>query len=147
MYHYTECGLRNVWLANGYRTIETEYGKATAIENMEELHKVIGKQLATSKPHLTGAEFRFLRKELGLSQARFGQPFDYDAQTVALWERNKSRLPKWADRMIRLLYLEKVAGNAKVNELLERLHDLDRQEHEEKHIFQETAKGWVAQAA
>jgi hypothetical protein len=31
--------------------------------------------------------------------------FDYDAQTVALWEK-KNRVPKLADRFIRVLYHE-----------------------------------------
>lgn len=147
MYHYAECGLRNVWLANGYRTLETEYGSATSIEDVDGLHRAIGARLARHKPKLTGSEFRFLRKELGLSQAKFGQSFDLEAQSVALWER-KGRVPTWADRIIRQLYLESVAENTKIKELIERLNDLDRQEHEnERQIFQETDKGWAAQAA
>ena len=145
MFHYTDCGLRNVWLANGYREIATDYGKAVSIENVEGLHRVIGELLAKCKPRLTGTEFRFLRKELGLSQAKFGQAFDYDAQTVALWER-KGRLPKWADRMIRLMYLEGVEEGYKVKELIERLNDSDRADTE-KQIFQETKKGWMSKAA
>lgn len=147
MYHYKEIGLRNVWLANGYRTIDTEYGKATAIEDVEGLHQTISKSMATSKPRLTGAEFRFLRKELCLSQAGFGDLFGLQAQTVALWERGKQRVPKWADRMIRVLYLESIGGNDKVNDLIKRLNDIDQQRLERKQIFQETAKGWVPKAA
>jgi len=37
MYHYTECGLDNVWLANGYR----QRGDAVSIENSEGLHEAI----------------------------------------------------------------------------------------------------------
>lgn len=145
MYHYTDSGLRNVWLANGYHELETEYGKAVSIENIEGLHRALGESLAKHKSRLTGAEFRFLRKELGLSQAKFGQAFDYDAQTVALWER-KGRVPKWADRMIRLMYLESIAQGSKVKELIDRLNDLDRTEAEMR-VFQETKKGWMQKAA
>ena len=28
LYHFTECGLDNVWLVNGYNEIDTAYGKA-----------------------------------------------------------------------------------------------------------------------
>lgn len=147
MYHYKEIGLRNVWLANGYHSINTGYGKATAIEDVEGLHQAIGKSLATIKPRLTGTEFRFLRKEIGLSQAKFGQVLGIQAQTVALWERGKQRVPKWADRMIRLLYLEAMGGNAKINELLKRLNDSDRQEQTGRQIFHETSKGWAPKAA
>ncbi len=145
MYHYTECGLRNVWLSNGYRSLKTEYGKATSIENVEGLHRVIGEQLAKNKAKLSGAEFRFLRKELGLSQASFGKSFDLEGQTVALWEK-KGRVPTWADRMIRLMYIETINENSKVKELIDRLIDLDRQDSE-KQIFQETKKGWISKAA
>lgn len=147
MYHYTECGLRNVYLANGFRKIDTDYGEAVSIENVEGLHRAIGEALAKHKPHLTGAEFRFLRKELGLSQAKFGQPLGYEAQSIALWERSKTKLPKWADRMIRQLYLETTAGNSKLIELIERLNDTDRQETEGDQVFEETKKGWVPKVA
>jgi len=145
MYHYTECGLRNVWLANGYRMMKTEHGPATSIEDLEGLHRVIAERLSKHKAKLTGAEFRFLRKELSLSQSSFGKSFSLEGQTVALWEK-KSRVPTWADRMVRLMYLESIAENSKVRELIDRLNDLDRQETE-KQVFQETKKGWMKKAA
>jgi hypothetical protein len=39
------------------------------------LHLAIGRHIA-SKSHMTGAEFGFLRKELDLSQTRFGALLD-----------------------------------------------------------------------
>lgn len=33
MLHYTGCGLRAVWLKNGYTVNDTPYGQATAIHN------------------------------------------------------------------------------------------------------------------
>ena len=32
MYHYRECGLRNVWLANGYDEHDTPYGPGTKLK-------------------------------------------------------------------------------------------------------------------
>ena len=61
MYKYTECGLKNVYLVNGFHERKTPYGKAVSIDNVEGLHRVIGLHLADNKPNLTGAEFRFLR--------------------------------------------------------------------------------------
>jgi hypothetical protein len=34
MYHYTECGLRNVYLKNGYCLRNTAYGETVSIENI-----------------------------------------------------------------------------------------------------------------
>ncbi|WP_201779592.1 helix-turn-helix domain-containing protein [Azospirillum thiophilum] len=87
MYHYTECGLPNVWLANGVKPHATPYGEAMVIENVEGLHRAIGMQLVHRKPYLTGCEFRFLRKELDLSQNALAGYFGNDAQSVALWEK------------------------------------------------------------
>ena len=39
MYHYTECGLTNVWLVNGFIRHRTPYGKRVAIENGDGLHR------------------------------------------------------------------------------------------------------------
>src|SRR3546814_6244956 len=69
MYHYTESGLRNVWLANGYKIRNVGGEEAVAIHDVDELHRTIGRNLAR-KSRLTGAELRFLRKEMGLSQNR-----------------------------------------------------------------------------
>lgn len=144
MYHYTEIGLRNVWLANGYTEKKTAYGKAVAIEDADGLHKAIGRAVAM-KTHLTGSEFRFLRKELDLSQHRLADLLGTSEQTVALWER-KGKIPKTADRMVRAVYLESIDGNVKIKELIERAADLDRQA-DEKLIFQDTECGWLPKAA
>lgn len=39
MYHDRECGLTKVWLKNGFRKIDTPYGKVVEIEHVEELHR------------------------------------------------------------------------------------------------------------
>lgn len=144
MYHYTEVGLQNVWLANGYNVRKTAYGKTVSIEDADGLHVVIGRYIAR-KSHLTGAEFRFLRKEMDLSQHRVADMLGTTEQTVALWER-KGKISKTADRMFRAIYLEKIDGNVKIAELIERLADLDRHE-DERMVFKDTVDGWLKAAA
>lgn len=41
VYHYRECGLGNVWLANGYDEHSTPYGEGVSIDDAEGLQKVI----------------------------------------------------------------------------------------------------------
>lgn len=144
MYHYTEVGLQNVWLANGYHVRKTSYGKAVSIEDADGLHKAIGRMLAR-KSHLTGAEFRFLRKELDLSQNRLAVLLGTTEQTVALWEK-RGKIPTTADRMFRAIYTETMEGNVKLREMIERAADLDRKT-EPRMVFQDTEKGWLPQAA
>lgn len=143
MYHYTEIGLQNVWLANGYNVKKTAYGNAVSIENADGLHLAIGRALAR-KSHLTGAEFRFLRKELDLSQSRVAGLLGTTEQTVALWEK-RGKIPKTADRVFRAIYLETIDGNVKLRELIERVADLDRKV-DEKLVFQDTDNGWLEAA-
>ena len=139
MYHYTESGLQNVWLENGYRTKKTADGIAVAISDADQLHALIGRTLAM-RPHLTGAGLRFLRKELGLSQHRLGELVGAKVDSVSLWER-KGQIPKSADRIIRAVYLEHLDGNANITALIQSLIDMDAQP-EEKLVFTDTDAGW-----
>lgn len=138
-YHYTESGLRNVYLENGYTFHETPYGKAVSIMDVEGLHRAIGISIA-KKARLTGSELRFLRKELGLSQRGLAELIGSSEQSVSLWER-RGRMPKLADRIVRLLYLETAEGNLKVKSALEELVQLD--EHPSDRLaFQAETEGW-----
>lgn len=145
MYHYTTCGLRNVWLANGYDERKTPYGKATAVRDLEGLHRAIGRWLVANRPRLSGGEFRFLRKELGLSQGALAEMLGNDEQSVSLWER-KSNVPVWADRFLRALYREATEGSAQIRAMIDRLVRLDQDEHE-RLTFQRARSGWKAKAA
>lgn len=143
-YHYTESGLTNVWLTNGYTVRNTRYGEGVSIHDVDGLHRAIARILA-NKPHLTGAEVRFLRKEMGMSQRGLGGLLGVSDQAVALWER-KGRLPKTADRLLRLIYVEHDKGNAPIVSFIERLNDLDRKD-QERIIAEEAGEGWQARIA
>lgn len=102
MYHYTESGLRNVYLQNGYTETETPYGKAIQVQDLEGLHRAIAEGLI-QQPFLSGREFRFLRGELGMTQREIGEYLGVSAQSVALWEKTP-RVARKADQMIRAIY-------------------------------------------
>lgn len=136
-YHYTESGLQNVYLQNGYSITETPYGKAVSIVDVQGLHRVIGQTLA-HKSHLTGAELRFLRKEIGFSQRMLADILGCTEQNVSLWER-RGRMPKTPERLVKVLYLEKTQGDVRVEELLQELCELDR--HIEERLQFEAAGG------
>ena len=87
MYHYTGCGLDNIWLVSGYRVENLgEYGQSVVVENVEELEKTIARHLVDQERPLTGQEFRYLRVMLDLSQTAMGRRLGKDYQTVARWE-------------------------------------------------------------
>jgi putative transcriptional regulator len=143
MHHYTGCGLRNVYLKSGYRQHKTPYGDGVAIDDVEGLHRAIALHLVGCKKRLSGSEFRFLRKELELSQLQLAAVLGNDAQSVALWEKT-GRVPKWADLMLRALYREVVEGKAGIVELVERLNKIAGEPA--VLTFSDTKSGWKAAA-
>lgn len=135
MYHYTESGLRNIWLANGFNRTQTPYGTAVAIEDVDGLHQAIGNMLVTKSGRLTGTEFRFLRKEQDLSQRSLADLIGCTSQQILRWETGKTRLPKWADRIGRVIYRECIEGNVQIREFVDRLNKADAEAHARKREF------------
>lgn len=145
MYHYTECGLKDVWLLNGFKEIATPYGKATSVERADQLDQAIAGLLVEKPRKLKGSEFRFLRKQLGQSQVSMAQAWGISHETVAKWERT-GNLPAMADRFIRAYWNEVREGNAHIVALLERLGKFDaasnNKDHHDKLVLKETRAGW-----
>ena len=140
MYHYTESGLQNVWLTNGYVVRKTPYGKGVSIQDVAGLHKAIGRVIA-GRPELTGAELRFLRKEMSLSQSALAVLLGTTEQNISLWER-RGRIPRTSDRLIKLICLEFIEGKSvQIRELIDRLNALDAKVHEEFH-FEKMSREW-----
>lgn len=131
MYRYTECGLDNVWLVNGYKARKTAYGPAVAVENVSELHKAIGTALVEKPGRLTGKELRFLRIEAGLSQKGFARIVKTDEDGVSRWERDINKVPGGVDVLMRALYREHQTGKA---EILDLVKTLDGQNKAEQRI-------------
>ena len=148
MYRYKGAGLQNIWILNGYRIENTPYGEGAAVEDVEGLHKAIGLHLIDSKPHLSGAEFRFLRKEMNMSQKFLGQFLGYEDQTIAIWEKNKGKIPKTVDLFVRAIYSEYVKKEASmITKMIKRLSDIDRIKNKRKLVFREAEDGWIPSVA
>lgn len=126
MYHYTDGGLRNVWLANGYTERVTPYGKAVAIHDLDGLAKAVCMALVDKAGHLTGVEFRYIRQSgMALSQQALGKMLGTDGQSVARWEKS-GRVPKWADKLIRLVYVAQANGNEPIKRAIARIQTVER---------------------
>jgi DNA-binding transcriptional regulator YiaG len=145
MYHYTECGLDNVWLENGYTERMTPYGKGVSIEDADGLHSVLVSALLEKKGRVTGKELRFLRVELGLSQDNLGRCLGATDQSVSLWERT-GKVPATSDALVRLLVIERLRGNVKVTKILDRINDVDRLVNQ-KIVARETRRRWRSEVA
>ena len=140
MYHYEDGGLRNVWLVNGFTVKKTPYGKAVAIEDVPGLTRAICVALVGKVGRLSGAEFRYLRVHLRLSQKSLAKCFGNTEQAVALWEKT-GRVPLWADKLVRILWKSQDDGNETVRKVVERTNLIERLV-EQKIVVEETRRGW-----
>lgn len=141
MYHYKECGLRDVWLANGYIEKDTPYGKAVSIIDLEGLHRMIGLHIVNNKPRLSGGEVRYLRKEMDLSQDNLAQILGVSESSVRAWENHRSKIPKPAERLLRVLYKGSVDGNGSIRQHLDKIAHLDREMYAKKINFSHQNRG------
>ncbi len=143
MYHYTDGGLRNIWLANGYERMETSYGIAITIQDLPGLSRAICKALIRKNSKLTGAEFRYLRQAMLMSQASLGRMLGRTDQAIAGWEKN-SKVPKFADQMLRVFYAAHPDGNEQVKNIIHAMNDVERTIH---FVMTETKQGWEAKVS
>jgi putative transcriptional regulator len=147
-YHYTECGLENIYLSNGFTFSETSRGKAISIHDMDGLHKAIGLFLITSKKDLSKKEIRFLRDEMLMSQYTLGRLLGVSEQAVHRWESGKSAIPKPSEYLLRILYRENVHNDSgKISVLLKEIADLEDQTNGKPIIFVDTKQGWQSAVA
>jgi DNA-binding transcriptional regulator YiaG len=142
LYHYTHCGLDNIYLINGFTWHDVEgYGEGVSFHNVDDLHAAIGRAIVHFDHVLSGKEFRYLRHEMEMTQADVARLFGCDTQTVARWEKSQTALPIADDRLLRFIYLQFINEDENVIGLLEKLAELDIEKNK-KLKFKETSKGW-----
>ncbi len=141
IYHYTECGLDNVYLANGFKFEESPDGRQLVIKDIDGLHQTIGRLLIREKKDLTGSEIRFLRHEMLMSQMVLARLLDVGEQAINRWERGKSGVPKPAEALIRLLYAEHIEDDSAIKGTLKKILDLE-EDLDDRLILQEIDEEW-----
>jgi putative transcriptional regulator len=141
MYRYTESGLDNVYLVNGYEFVESPAGRSVIIQDLDGLHHAIGRYLIHERKVLSGAEIRFLRHELDMSQNTLAQMLDVTEQTVRRWEQEKLSIPRAADALLRSLFVEKIGGDGKISAILKRIADIEDEIDRSLH-FGECGNEW-----
>ncbi|SHO58413.1 helix-turn-helix domain-containing protein [Vibrio quintilis] len=127
IYHYTECGLPDIYLKNGFCLQVIDNEEYLSIDHIESLHQAIGLSLAGKHSLLTGDEFRFLRIELNQSRRVLGELLGVDQQTIGRWEKGESAIPKLADVSVRVLFSESCHQHSQLGQLLEQLAEAEAQ--------------------
>lgn len=146
LYHYVESGLPNVWLI-GVQHHETIYGHGTSIPGVENLHRAIGISIAEANRQLTGAEVRFLRQELDLSQHALALLLGVKENTVRRWELGQSDIGGPARRALAGFYLESVKDEGSLRDLMTRFAETDREMTKMRLLFERHGDDWEPQAA
>jgi putative transcriptional regulator len=142
-YHYKESGLDNIWLQNGYTIHTTPYGEGVSIHATEQLHKVITLWLVKTPKRITGAELRFIRMEMELTQRHLAGMLGTEEQNLRRWEKSRNRpIPGSADHLLRALANEYAEGDGSVRALVNRLAELDQVECGGATLA-ETPNGWA----
>lgn len=149
MYHYVECGLDNVFLASGYNVEDTPgYGETISIEDVVGLHRAIGDSIVRQHRAMNGAEFRFLRLELDMSQRALADSLSTNEQSIAKWEKAAEKVVsnRSAERLLRIVYANK-QKDKKLGRLIEAITESDQSLDAEQIQLRLEADGWHTEIA
>ena len=114
-YRYTECGLDNVFVY-GLPPIVDDHGKKVfGVQNINGLHREIARLIVTQDAAMAGKQLRFLRTEMGLTQAELAKLVHKEPLTVGRWEREENPIDENADTLIRLIGIEKMELESKIS--------------------------------
>lgn len=149
-YHYTECGLDNVYLLNGFEITKLNDGdEEIFIHDIDGLHKTIGMALIEKKTLFIGQEIKFIRTTLDLSQSALAKILGCGYQTVLLWEKDKQPISKTADRLLRAIFFSYLnpEKDGSIYNMINEIADIDSeiisaQQKVNKILFKEEADEW-----
>lgn len=101
-YRYAECGLDSV-LIEGMDVLVDDGGKKSiTIPNINGLHRVIALGIVRKKTSINGKELRYLRTEMGMTQAQLALVVHREPLTVSRWERGEDNIDSNAEALIRM---------------------------------------------
>lgn len=107
-YHYTECGLTNIIIEGLSVLVDDEGDEVVEIPYINDLHRAIASGIVLHEQGMSGAELRFLRSEMGITQAELATLLHKDKQTVGRWERAESEIDGTSETIIRKYAIEKL---------------------------------------
>jgi transcriptional regulator with XRE-family HTH domain len=107
-YHYLESGLDNVFISGIQPVVDDEGDDVVMIHAINLLHAEIAGGIIGSDGKITGAELRFLRSEMGLTQADLGRLLSVDGQTIGRYERGDTPIDATVETLLRRLAGERL---------------------------------------
>ena len=110
-YHYKESGLDNVMIEGLPPCRDDDGDDVITIQNITSLHRAIAAGIVDHDAGISGAELRFLRTEMGMTQAELAKIVHHDPQSIGRWERGEVPIDPTAEALVRVLATERLDLN------------------------------------
>jgi putative zinc finger/helix-turn-helix YgiT family protein len=125
-YHYVESGLDNVYLygIDEYRCPKCS-NEMVRIPRPLQLNIMLAIAISQKEGRLTGAEVRFLRKEIGMNGKAFAEAVGVNPVSLSRWENDKESQSESHDRLIR--YVFRFMLQKQLQTMIDRVEDALRQ--------------------
>ena len=119
VHKYKESGLDYITLS-GVEEFKCPHCGAVYLDipKIKQLNTLIATMILKKEQVLSGAEIRYLRKQLGYSTAQFGRLISYDPKSLSRIENGHQKVTATFDRLVRMAY---ATGKRDLNY---NLHDL-----------------------
>ncbi len=105
-YRYTDSGLDNVMI-EGVNFVHDDSGEeCLMIPNINGLHKTIAYEIIVRRAGMSGRELRFIRTEMGMTQAELATMLHREALAISRWERGECPIDANAETVVRLYAIQ-----------------------------------------
>jgi len=101
-YRYTESGLDNVIIEGAHALVDDAGESCVTIPNVNDLHKAIAQEIVLRRSAMLGRELRFLRTEMGITQAELAALVHRAPLAISRWERGEIEIDSNVETLIRL---------------------------------------------
>jgi transcriptional regulator with XRE-family HTH domain len=102
VYHYTQCGLDNVMIVGIPEAVDDAGETVLTIPNVNGLHRAIALGIVSKRQSISGKELRFMRTEMGMTQAELAVMIHREPLAISRWERAEVPIDSNAETLIRL---------------------------------------------
>lgn len=141
-YHYTESGLDDIWLVDGY---EIDEEGNLFIYDIEALHEAIAMNIILSPEGIEPKEIRYIRHYLDWSQKALAEHLGVDAQSVARWEKGQHPIQAPAEKLLKILAMGYITDD-KISGIVDHLADIDNNRVSDKVKFTHEEGRWAEAA-
>lgn len=107
-YRYTESGLDNVIIEGIDFLVDDAGEECISIPNVNGLHRAIAHGIVRKHSGMTGRELRFLRSEMGMTQAQLAAMVHREPLAISRWERGEHDIDSNAEALIRIAATERL---------------------------------------